>query len=141
MKIKQLSVFMENRVGIINEVTSILGAAGVSMRAFSVAESSEFGILRILVTDAERAEAVLAEAGFKVNYTDVLCLKVPHVAGGLSAVLDLLAAESVFIQYMYAFSEGEVASVVIRPNDIDKCVDVLQSSRDVLAAKSSLYSY
>ncbi len=141
MKIKQLSVFMENRVGVINEVTSTLGAAGVSMRAFSVAEGSEFGILRVLVSDVERAEAVLSEAGFKVNFTDVLCLKVPHVAGGLAAVLDLLAEESVFIQYMYAFSEGDVASVVIRPNDIDKCVDVLQRSRERLSAKNSLYSF
>lgn len=141
MKIKQLSVFMENRVGVINEVTSTLGAGGVSMRAFSVAEGSEFGILRVLVSDVERAETVLSEAGFKVNFTDVLCLKVPNVAGGLSVVLDTLAAEDVFIQYMYAFSEGDVASVVIRPNDIDKCVDVLLRNRETLTAKDPLYSF
>ncbi len=141
MKINQLSIFMENRSGVINEVTSILSAAGVNMRAFSVAEGSEFGILRILVDDVELADKAATEAGFKVNRTEVLCIQVPNVAGGLSAVLDLLANDGVFIQYMYAFSDGDVASTVIRPNNIDKCIDILQRNKEVLSAKSSLYNF
>ncbi len=83
MKINQLSVFMENRVGVLNEVTSILSDAAINLRAFSVTDGSEFGILRVLVSDPKMAQSVLQGAGYKVTLTDVLCVNVPNEAGSL----------------------------------------------------------
>ena len=125
MTIKQLSVFLENKTGRINEVTKILGKHSINMHAFSMAETPDFGILRLIVSDVERAVEVLREENFAVMLTDVVCICCPNQAGALSTILEELAANNIFIEYMYAFSEGETANVVIRPNDIDKCVSVL----------------
>ena len=125
MTIKQLSIFLENKTGRINEVTKILGKGGINMQAFSMAETADFGILRLIVSDVEKAVELLHNASFAVMLTDVVCLNAPNVPGALSAMLERLAESEIFIEYMYAFSEGETANVVIRPNDIDKCVSVL----------------
>lgn len=126
MTIKQLTVFLENRTGRINEVAKILGANGVNMKAFSMAETADFGLLRLVVPDVEKAVQVLRDASFAVMLTDVVCLGVNNVPGALSAILEKLAENDIFIEYMYAFSEGESANVVIRPNDIEKCVGLLK---------------
>ena len=125
MTIKQLSVFLENKTGRINEVAKILGANGINMKAFSMAETADFGILRLMVSEVDKAVQVLRDASFAVMLTDVVCLNVPNVAGALSGILETLASNDIFIEYMYAFSEGETANVVIRPNDLDKCVTIL----------------
>ena len=125
MTIKQVSVFLENRTGRINNVTKVLAANGINMHAFSMAETTEFGILRLIVSDVDKAVIALRDANFAVMLTDVVCISCPDVAGSLAQVLDQLAERDVFIEYMYAFSEGESANIVIRPNDIDKCVSVL----------------
>ena len=135
MTIKQLSVFLENRTGRINEVAKILGANGINMKAFSMAETADFGILRLIVSDVENAVQVLRDASFAVMLTDVVCLNVKNVAGALSGILETLAANEIFIEYMYAFSEGDTANVVIRPNDIDKCVSVLSECRCTLISQ------
>jgi len=139
MKIKQLSVFIENKTGRINEVTQILGANGVNMTAFSLAENSEFGILRLIVSDVDKAVKVLKEAHFGVNITDVICFRCPNIPGSLSTVLGYLAKEDVFIEYMYAFSQGDTANVVIRPTDVDKCVDILTRYNFDMFNSNSLY--
>ncbi len=141
MKIKQLSIFLENRVGVITEVTSLLSSCGINMRAFSVAEGFDFGILRLIVDDVEAAKQTLEGANIKVNITDVICINVPNVAGGLSAGLNYLAREEIFIHYMYAFSEGDAASTIIRPTDVDRCVEVLERCREELNTQSALYRY
>ncbi|MDR1585278.1 MAG: amino acid-binding protein [Prevotellaceae bacterium] len=125
MKIKQLSVFIENKTGRINEVVHVLGDNGINMTAFSLAENIDFGILRLIVSDVDKAVAVLKEAKFGVNITDVICLSCPNKPGSLSAIMGHLAKENLFIEYMYAFSQGDTANVVIKPNDIDKCIAVL----------------
>ncbi len=140
MKISQLSVFLENRVGVINEVTLILSRNGVNMKAFSVADGVEFGILRLIVSDVNSALNVLRSAGYKVNTTDVISINTPNTPGALSSVMECLASEEVFIQYMYAFSEGNVASVVFKPTDIDRCIEILEHNEEELHAKSPLYS-
>lgn len=126
MSIKQLSIFLENKTGRINEVTKILGKNGINMHAFSMAETTDFGILRLIVTEVEKAVEVLRNANFAVMLTDVVCISCPNVAGSLSEILERLAENDIFIEYMYAFAEGDKANVVIRPNDIEKCVQVLQ---------------
>lgn len=126
MTIKQLSVFLENKTGRINEVTKILGKHGINMHAFSMAESTDFGILRLIVREVDKAVEVLRSENFAVMLTDVVCISCPNEAGSLSTILDKLAEQEIFIEYMYAFAEGDKANVVIRPNDIEKCVQVLQ---------------
>jgi len=125
MTIKQLSVFLENKTGRINEVTKILGKNGINMHAFSMAETTDFGILRLIVSEVDKAAEILRAENFAVMQTDVVCISCPNVAGSLSAILEELAGKEIFIEYMYAFADGDKANVVIRPNDIDKCVSVL----------------
>ena len=127
MTIKQLTIFLENRTGRINEVAKILGAAGINMKAFSMAETADFGLLRLIVSDVEHAVRVMHDASFAVKLTDVVCINVPNHPGALSGILDSLASNDIFIEYMYAFSEGDSANIVIRPTSIDNCVDVLQN--------------
>ena len=126
MTIKQLSVFLENKTGRINEVTKILGKHGINMHAFSMAESTDFGILRLIVSEVDKAVEVLRGADIAVMLTEVVCITMPNVAGSLANILDQLAEENIFIEYMYAFAEGDKANVVIRPNDFVKCEKVLE---------------
>ena len=125
MTIKQLSVFLENKTGRINEVTKILGKHSINMHAFSMAEKTDFGILILIVSEVDKAVEILRNADFAVMLTDVVCISMPNVAGSLSEVLENLAQNNIFIEYMYAFADGEKANVVIRPNDIDKCITIL----------------
>lgn len=125
MIIKQLSIFLENRTGRINEVTKILGANGINMQAFSMAETADFGILRLIVPDVEKAVEVLRVADFAVMLTDVLCVNCPNVPGALAEILDKLAEKRIFIEYMYAFSDSGSANVIIRPDDISAAMQVL----------------
>lgn len=136
MIIKQLSVFLENKTGRINDVTGLLGEAGINMTAFSMAENSDFGILRVIVSDPDRAYRVLKDNHFAVSLTDVICICCPNEPGAMSHILSYLADEQVFIEYMYAFSSGDVARVVIRPNHIEACIEVLRRHKqDVMTAK------
>lgn len=126
MTIKQLSIFLENRTGRINEVTKILAENGINMQAFSMAETADFGLLRLIVPDVEKAVEVLRAASFAVMLTDVLCINCQNVPGALSAVLEKLASNDIFIEYMYAFSDGDSANVIIRPNNVEAAVKVLK---------------
>ena len=125
MTIKQLSIFLENKTGRINEVTKILGQHGINMHAFSMAETTDFGILRLIVSEVDKAVEILRAENFAVMLTDVVCISCPNVAGSLSVILEKLAENDIFIEYMYAFSEGETANVVIRANDMDRCISIL----------------
>ena len=127
MPIKQLSIFLENKTGRINEVTKILGRNGINMHAFSMAETTDFGILRLIVNEVEKAVEVLRNENFAVMLTDVVCISCPNVAGSLSVILEKLAENNIFIEYMYAFAEGDKANVVIRPNNITECCKLLQN--------------
>ena len=126
MIIRQLSIFLENRTGRINEVARILADNGINMQAFSMAETADFGLLRLIVPDVDRAVEVLRAENIAVMVTDVLCLNCPNVPGSLSAVLERLASNNVFIEYMYAYSDGDSANVIIRPNNIEDAVNVLK---------------
>ena len=123
---KQLSIFLENKTGRINDVTRILGKNGINMHAFSMAESTDFGILRLIVSEVEKAVEILRENNFAVMLTDVVCIKCNNTAGSLSEILEKLAEQDIFIEYMYAFADGDFANVVIRPNDVEKCLAVLK---------------
>jgi len=140
MIIKQLSVFLENKTGRLNEVTQILGNAGINMSAFSVADTSEFGILRMIVSDPEKALSILKEAEFSVRLTDVICLNSPNEAGALARALNILSGESVFIEYLYAYSmDDKSANIVLKPDNIQKCIEVLQAHQMELVKASDMY--
>jgi hypothetical protein len=140
MIIKQLSVFLENKTGRLNEVTQILGNAGINMSAFSVADTSEFGILRVIVSDPEKALTILKEAEFSVRLTDVVCLNSPNEPGALARALNILSGESVFIEYLYAYSmDDKSAAIVLKPDNIQKCIEVLQAYQLELVKASDMY--
>jgi hypothetical protein len=140
MIIKQLSVFLENKTGRLNEVTTILGNAGINMSAFSVADTSEFGILRMIVTEPEKALTILKEAEFSVRLTDVVCLNSPNEPGALARALNILSDESVFIEYLYAYSmDNKSANIVLKPDNIQKCIEVLQAHQMELVKASEMY--
>ena len=139
MLIKQLSIFLENKKGRFTEVTRILGEAGINMTALTVAESSDFGILRLLVSDPDKAKDLLKERRYAVSVTDVICLQCPNEPGSLAKALDILTNAGIFIEYMYAFSLGQAALVALRPDDLEKCIQVLLANKLELLAASDLY--
>lgn len=139
MKAKQLSIFLENKSGRLTEVTDVLGEAGVNLSAMSIADNSDFGILRCIVSDPEKAYAVLKEAHFAVKITDVIGFVCPNTSGSLAVVLRYLSQKDIFIEYMYSFANGDVAHVVIRPSDLDACERVLEEKKVELMAASDLY--
>ncbi|MBP5799875.1 MAG: amino acid-binding protein [Prevotella sp.] len=139
MKAKQLSIFLENKSGRLTEVTDVLGEAGVNLSAMSIADNSDFGILRCIVSDPEKAYKVLKEAHFAVKITDVIGFVCPNTSGSLAVVLRYLSQKDIFIEYMYSFANGDVAHVVIRPSDLDACERVLEEKKVELMAASDLY--
>lgn len=140
MIIKQLSVFLENKTGRLNEVTQILGNAGINMSAMSVADTSEFGILRMIVSEPEKALAILKEAEFSVRLTEVICLNSPNEPGALARALNILSGENVFIEYLYAYSmDNKTANIVLKPDNIQKCIEVLQAHKMELVSASKMY--
>ena len=135
MTIRQISVFLENKSGRINDVTKALGKAGINMHAFSMSETTDFGILRLIVSDVDRAIEILRAANFSVIQTEVICISCANTAGSLSVILERLAEQNIFIEYMYAFAQGDKANVVIRPSDLNRSLEVLkQMDCSVLSA-------
>jgi hypothetical protein len=134
MKAKQVSVFLENKSGRLNEVARILGEAGINISAFTVADTSDFGVLRLIVSDPDKACDVLKENQFSVRSTDVVLVKSPNRPGALSRMLQILNTEDVFIEYLYAFSMNEdTAVIVIRPANLNKCLEILEKHGDELS--------
>ena len=106
MSIKQISVFLENKPGSLYSMTSVLAQNQIDMRAFSLAETSDFGIARIIVDDVYKTTTVLKDAGYVHNITPVLAVAVPDAPGGLNKVLQVLTDAKVNVEYMYAFLGG-----------------------------------
>jgi hypothetical protein len=140
MLIKQLSIFLENKKGRFTEVAKILGDAGINMTAFTVAENSDFGILRLIVSDPEKAKQVLKEHLYAVSATDVICVQCPNKPGALATIMSLITQAGIFVEYMYAFSSGEKALVIIRPDNLEKAVEVFAENKVDLLAAGELFS-
>lgn len=130
MNIKQISVFIENRPGALYAMTGALAQSGVDLRALSMAETSDFGIARLIVDNTDKAAAVLREAGYVHNITPVLGVAIPDVPGGLNKVLQVLTDARVNVEYMYAFLGGkdvEHAYMIFRVADNEKAAAALAS--------------
>lgn len=142
MKTKQVSVFLENRSGRLNEVTQILGEANINLSAFTIADTADFGILRMIVSDPEKAKTVLKENSFSVQTTDVILVKSPNKPGSLAKMLNILSHEGVFMEYMYAFSlNDDGAVIVMRPTNVQKCVDILLKHNTELLSGDDQYQF
>ena len=103
MVIKQLSIFLENKTGRLNDVAKLLGDSGINMTAYSLADNSDFGILRVIVFRSCKGRKILKENRFAVSLTDVICVRIDNLPGALSKVLAILAKADIYIEYMYAF--------------------------------------
>jgi hypothetical protein len=140
MKTRQISVFLENKVGRILEITEILGANTINIRALSLADTSDFGILRMIVDDVEKTEKVLKAEGFIVKESHVVAVEVPDKPGGLASVLKVLGKEHINVEYMYAFFEQpqNKALLIFRFENPDRAVQILKDSGINIAAEDAL---
>lgn len=128
MKVEQISIFLENKSGRLSEVTDILAKAGINIRALSLADTADFGILRLIVNDIEKAKQVLKENEFTVGRTEVLAVEVPDKPGGMAGILSVLSESNINVEYMYAFVQksGEHAIIIFRFDEIEKSIEALQ---------------
>ena len=141
MKVKQISVFLENKSGRLEEVTKILGENEVDIRALSLADTRDFGILRLIVNDYEKAHELLKNSGFTVQETDVVAAEVPDKPGGLAGILKALNEKNISVEYMYAFVErrGEKAIMIFRFEDVDNAIETLKDSGVKLLTGDEVY--
>ena len=128
MRAEQISVFLENKAGRLCEVTGVLADAEVNIRALALADTSDFGVLRLIVDKTEKAKEALKKAGFTVGKTDVLAVEVPDQPGGLHHILNLLQSSHINVEYMYAFVQqsGNNAVMIFRFDNTDDALKVMQ---------------
>lgn len=119
---KQISIFLENKAGRLSHVTRTLGEANINIRALSIADTADFGILRIIVNEPDKAYRILKEAGFTVSETEVIAVQVADTPGSLASILDQMSDEDLNIEYLYAFlgTTGNDALVIFKVEDAKK---------------------
>ncbi len=140
MFIKQLSIFVENKPGRLHAIMDTLSDNGINISALSIADTTDFGILRVIVSDTDKAKAVLKEIGVISKVTDVIAVYIDHRVGGLAAILDHVSDAGLSINYMYAFlgrTEGK-ALMVMKPDDIDAVASVFKSNGIELAGPDEI---
>ncbi|MEJ5347546.1 MAG: ACT domain-containing protein [Desulfosoma sp.] len=142
MRVEQISVFLENKAGRLAEVTRVLSEAGVNIRALSLADTSDFGILRLIVNDNEKAKEALKANGFTVGKTDVVAVEVEDRPGGLHRILDILRKAGINVEYMYAFVQqsGDNAVIIFRFDNLDEAVRVLTDNGVTVINGSKVYT-
>ena len=142
MKVEQITVFLENQSGRLADVASILAAAGVNIRAVSLADSADFGILRLIVNDTDKASQVLKAEGFTVAKTEVVGVQVPDRPGGLAEILRTMKANQVNVEYMYAFVHKSAvnATIIFRLDDPETAIACLQQAGIKILQGEDVYS-
>jgi len=142
MKVKQISVFLENQAGRLAQVTRVLGDNDINIRAMSLADTDDYGILRIIVSDPDAAIQVLKEAGFTGNTTDVIAVEVKDQPGGLANILEILQQANINIEYLYAFVQkaSNAALVVFRVEQIDQAIEALRKNNINLLPDNEVYA-
>lgn len=140
--VKQISVFLENKAGRLGKVTQVLGENKINIRALSIADTSDFGILRLIVNDPERAYQVLKSNGFTVSTTEVLAVQVPDTPGGLAEVLNIMGQGEINIEYLYAFigTTSKDALVIFKVADPIKAQEYCQKNNVVFLTADQVYS-
>jgi hypothetical protein len=130
MKVEQLSIFLENKSGRLADITEVLARNGINIRALSLADTIDFGILRLIVSDLEKTKQLLKDNGFTVGQNEVVAVEVPDLPGGLAGILKALQGNGINVEYMYAFvrkCEGN-AVLIFRFDEIEKAIDALQKA-------------
>ena len=142
MKVEQISLFLENKPGTMVKATKALCDANINIRALSLADTSDFGILRLIVNDVDTAIKILQQSGFTVRKTQVVAVEVPDKPGGLHSILETLARSDVNVEYMYAYVErsGENAIIIIRFDPIDTGIDALQKNGFTVLPGDKVYN-
>ncbi len=130
MKVKQISVFLENKSGRLVEVSRILGESDVNIRALSIAETADYGVLRLIANDPDLASRILKDAGFTVSETDVIAVEIPDEPGGLGKAFGPLQDAGINVEYLYSFVEksGESAIVVFRVENLEGGIRALEKA-------------
>jgi len=143
MKVEQISIFLENKPGALESVMRLLKDANINIRSLSLADTSDFGILRLIVNDANKALKVLNDNGLRVSRTSVVAVEVPNRPGGLHSILATLAQHGINVEYLYAFIEksGENAVIIFRFDAPDDAVDVLLKNGFTVLPGERLYSF
>lgn len=142
MKIQQLSLFLENKPGRLAEPCRLLAAAGINIRTLSLADTQQFGILRLIVSDWRKAAALLQQAGYACKATEVLAVEVPDRPGGLAHILEMFETGGVNIEYMYAFPFGkqDKAVIIFRFDKPDEAIERLQAGGVNVLAGVEIYN-
>ncbi len=142
MRVEQISIFLENKAGRLAEVTKVLAEAGINIRALSLADTSDFGILRLIVNDTEKAKQALKENGFTVGKTTVVAVEVEDKPGGLNKILEILKKAGINVEYMYAFVQqsGNNAVLIFRFDNTDEAIKVLVENGVKVIEGKTLYS-
>lgn len=142
MQAEQISIFLENKAGRLSEVSGIIAAAGVNIRALSLADTSDFGVLRLIVDNNAKAEEALKSAGFTVRKTMVVAVEVPDRPGGLHSILETLYQAKINVEYMYAFVQqsGNNAVMVFRFDQPEEAIEVLAKNSVPVIDGATLYT-
>jgi len=142
MTVKQISIFLENKAGRLAEVTRVLGDNGINIRALSIADTADFGILRLIVNQPEKAKEVLKLEGFMVSETEVIAVEVPDEPGGLAGVLETMKSTGINIEYCYAFvgTASDGALVLFRVESPDEAITALQEKGISILGSGTVYS-
>ena len=142
MKVEQISIFLENKSGRLAEVATVLAGAGINIRALSLADTTDFGILRLIVNDTEKAKQVLKDNGFTVGKTEVIAVEVPDRPGGLAHILSVMTEEGVNVEYMYAFVQrsGGNAIIIFRFDELEKAIHALQKAGVTILKGEDVYA-
>jgi hypothetical protein len=140
MKLIQISIFLENRKGRLYEVCSLLGKNKINIRALTVAESEEFGILRIVVDKPEAAAQILKRNGFVASLTDIVAVEVDDRPGGLASILKIFSQSNINVEYMYGFVEkkSDRALLVFRFDEPDKAIVLLKKNKITVVGKKDI---
>ncbi len=139
--IKQISVFLENKSGKLISITRILGQNGINIKGLCIADTSDFGILRLIVDKPDEAYNALKENNITATITDVIAMEVPDMPGGLAGVLSFLEKEDINIQYLYSFIEkpSDNAIIMMRVEEVKKTIDVLKKNGVPLVPEERIY--
>jgi hypothetical protein len=142
MKVEQISVFLENKPGALAEVCQILGEGGINIRALSLADTKDFGIMRLIVNDNEKAKEILGRKGLTVRKTEVVAVEVPDRPGGLADILKILFENRINVEYLYAFVQqtGTNAIIIFRFDETDRAIAVLLEKKVQILEGKKIYS-
>lgn len=139
MFIKQLTVFLENRVGSLQEITEILKENDINVYSISLADTSEYGLLRMIVSDPEKGRKVLCDAGISARLTDVIAARLENKVGTLAGLFNVLSEAEIGIEYMYAMATSQTGAMILKTDNPPKAVEVLENADIQLLDENTMY--